>query len=77
MELASQIFLSLKFEIEKLLDPFPNILYPLLVKIGWTASSFFGLILIFLQEWRIEKKISHVSFIPRNILSDNIEYNWI
>lgn len=76
MELASQIFLSLKFEIEKLLDPFPNILYPLLVKIGWT-SSFFGLILIFLQEWRIEKKISHVSFIPRNILSDNIEYNWI
>lgn len=34
MELASQIFLSLKFEIEKLLDPFPNILYPLLVKIG-------------------------------------------
>lgn len=55
MELASQIFLSLKFEIEKLLDPFPNILYPLLVKIGWT-SSFFGLILIFLQEWRIERK---------------------
>lgn len=59
MELASQIFLSLKFEIEKLLDPFPNILYPLLVKIGWTASSFFGLILIFLQELK-EKNIARI-----------------
>lgn len=43
MELASQIFLSLNFEIEKLFDPF-LISYIPLRKMGSTASSLFGLI---------------------------------